>query len=445
MLRALQASNVTIGGELARLQGRVGVGAAMRAEQLARTQAVINREMARYWASVGDMTAAAAANAAAEGAEAMMAGSASVLSSVFDASDIDYMTRSARASAEQALDTLHERVSGSSHVPLAQSVYDNNALTAGHIDDIINTALASGSSAAELAKAVKGFINPNTPGGVKYASNRLGRTELNNAFHASQARQAQESPWCTGVLWNLSGSHPKPDACNQYAEDTHFDGGDAGVFKPIEIPAKPHPNCLCYTTMVNVDRGEFIRQFEAGKYESYLDENFPGLDTKTPEWGGEKAFVDSEGGKALQSTLDDIKPTPPRPTQPWLQDTYDFTAQQRLGDPNVAMIASRGTQMNGSSALRKLGVDGECHWNTSSLYEAGEVDEIVIGYVYNNEVGWIQHTWGRKNGRIVETNTSVRADTYFGVPLTPEEAASFARWCRANLPGMGRVRRATNA
>lgn len=285
VLSALRVSAASIESELRRLEGRVGVGAAVRSHQLTQSQAYINREMARFWGQAGNTIAEHQANAAAEAAEAFLR-SNPTLSRLFSQADLDYMSRSTRASAAQGLETAMQRVSGASYVPLAESVYNNAALTSGKVDDIVTSALARGASAAELAKDVRGFINPNTPGGVRYASMRLGRTELNNAFHASQIQQAQKSPWVTAVMWNLSGSHPKPDECNEYADDTHFTGGEAGQFKPMEVPSKPHPNCLCYTTTVDVGRDEFIKQFETGQYDEFLESEFPdlpGRDTLPPD------------------------------------------------------------------------------------------------------------------------------------------------------------------
>lgn len=275
VLAALRTSYASVSGELLRLQGRTGIGAAVRHEQLVFSQAAINRQMAAYWQRVGDLVQSQQAEAAAVAAESMV--DRSLLRNVFPAGDADYLIDSMKESARHSVDVAMERVSGSSYIPLSESVYTNAALTSGKVDDIVTAALARGASAVELAKDVRDFIRPDTPGGVRYASMRLGRTELNNAFHASQVRQAQQSPWTTGVLWNLSGSHPVPDECNEYADNEHFTGGGAGVFRPEEVPAKPHPNCLCYTTPEDVDRDEFIRQFEAGQYDPYLDENFPDL------------------------------------------------------------------------------------------------------------------------------------------------------------------------
>lgn len=275
VLRALQVSAAKVEDELRRLSSSQRVGALVRTQQLLLSQQAIQAEMSRYWTQMGELTKAAMATSAAAGAETML--DRELLSRVFGEVDLDYLTRSARASAEQALSTARERVSGTSYIPLAESVYDNDALTSGKIDDLVNSALVRGASAAELAADVRDFVNPNTPGGVRYASMRLARTELNNAFHAAQVRQAQKDPWTMTVKWWLSGSHPRPDECNEYADGVHFTGGEAGHFRPAEVPAKPHPNCLCFTTPETVDRDEFIRRFETGDYDDYLDEQFPGI------------------------------------------------------------------------------------------------------------------------------------------------------------------------
>jgi hypothetical protein len=73
------------------------------------------------------------------------------------------------------------------------------------------------------------------------------------------------------MRWNLSGSHPEPDECNEYAEQSHMPNGEAGLWLPEEVPLKPHPNCLCYVTPENVSRDQFIADFESGKYDTYVD------------------------------------------------------------------------------------------------------------------------------------------------------------------------------
>jgi hypothetical protein len=173
--------------------------------------------------------------------------------------------RSARSSAAQTTEVVQARLK-ISQIPLSDRVYQSQQLVTGQVDDIINSALSRGASARDLATDVRRFIRPDVRGGVRYAALRLGRTELNNAFHAAQVDTAIKTPWTTSVRWNLSGSHPRPDQCNEYAENA-----GTGLWKPEEVPAKPHPNCLCYTTPETPSREEFVRQFTAGEYDSFVD------------------------------------------------------------------------------------------------------------------------------------------------------------------------------
>lgn len=272
VLSALRISSTAVSAELARLQSRTGAGDALRREQLLRSQVAIQQELATLYTRVGDITRTNSAIAAAAGAESILSQSQSLLQNVLSKADYEYLVRSARASASNSLEVLRQRVSGSSYVPLADSVWGAQKRANSQVNNIINSALARGASAAELAKEVRGFVDPNTPGGVRYASMRLARTELNNAFHAAQVKQAQEEPWTLAVRWHLSGSHPVPDECNQYAENEHFDGGGAGLWKPEEVPGKPHPNCLCYTTPETDDPDVFIDKYLSGKYDPYLNE-----------------------------------------------------------------------------------------------------------------------------------------------------------------------------
>lgn len=273
ILLAMGQSAQRVEAALKRLEGKTGIGAAVRRDQLRVAQAEINREAARLWKGLGQEMLANQALAAAAGAETALEATQGLWSRLLpDAEARKVMVRSVRASAEQSLKVAAERISGTSYIPLADSVYTNLAVHRGKIDELINGALARGASARELAAEVRDYVNPNTPGGVRYAAMRLGRTELNNAFHASQVRQARTMPWVEKVKWHLSGSHPKPDECNDYA-----DYGGEGLWAPNEVPAKPHPNCLCYTTPVTVSEEEFLKQYQAGAYDDYMNEVAPEL------------------------------------------------------------------------------------------------------------------------------------------------------------------------
>lgn len=154
---------------------------------------------------------------------------------------------------------------------LSQRVYRNQALSQNQVSRVVNTGLALGKSAREIAQDVKRFIDPRTPGGASYAAMRLGRTEVQNALHTANVKGYQEKPWVESVTWHLSGSHGRPDQCNEYATQRTFKGGGAGEWLPSDVPAKPHPNCLCYTSP-NADLDKFVKDFKAGKFNDYIDD-----------------------------------------------------------------------------------------------------------------------------------------------------------------------------
>jgi hypothetical protein len=155
------------------------------------------------------------------------------------------------------------------NITLSDRVYRNNAVANGQIGRMLDGLLLSGASAKEIAKRVIGFIDPDTPGGASYAAMRLGRSELNNAFHTTSIRMGEDSPFVVGQKWTLSGSHPKTDVCNELANRKSRLG--AGVYAPGDVPPKPHPQCLCYVVPVTPSQKDFIRNFNNGAYDDYLN------------------------------------------------------------------------------------------------------------------------------------------------------------------------------
>lgn len=157
-------------------------------------------------------------------------------------------------------------------MPLSEKVYRTRAISDGLLEKEIGRSLLLGEGRGKLAKRVVGFVNPQTPGGASYASKRLARTELNSAFHYTQIDQRVGEPWTAGMKWNLSGSHPEGDECDDYAFSQHYRGGESGVFRASDVPGKPHPNCLCYLTTVQASDEEMMRKFLKGDYDSYIDD-----------------------------------------------------------------------------------------------------------------------------------------------------------------------------
>lgn len=167
--------------------------------------------------------------------------------------------------AQVVEDIISRRTDG---FTLAERIYANGKVSTKQVGDIVERALAQQLSAKQLAAKVKGFYSPTVPGGASYASMRLARTEINNAHHTTTVRMAQDKPWVTGFKWNLSGSHTKPDECNEYAERNV--GLGVGVFNKEDVPSKPHPQCLCYLTHIQDEDDVFVNKMVGGEYDDYL-------------------------------------------------------------------------------------------------------------------------------------------------------------------------------
>lgn len=167
---------------------------------------------------------------------------------------------------QSAEDIISRRMHG---FTLADRIYRNGKATVMQVGKIIEQGLALQQSARQIAAQVRGHFDPNVRGGTSYAAMRLARTEINNAHHDTTVRLTKPAPWVLGYRWNLSSSHPRPDPCDAYAGDDHSNMGP-GVFAKGDVPPKPHPQCLCYLSMVQPDRKQFTNSLANGEYDNYL-------------------------------------------------------------------------------------------------------------------------------------------------------------------------------
>jgi hypothetical protein len=174
------------------------------------------------------------------------------------------LVRAQHAYAREVVHTYFSRTVN--NIPLSSQVYKTNAMGQGWVDRAVNRVILQGGSWRDIAKAVAPMINPDTPGGVSYAAKRLGRTELNNAFHTTQTRMGEENPWVEGQKWNLSRQHPKADDCDTMAHASHYRGGAAGVYLATDVPRKPHPQCMCFITPETIGEEEFFDRLMKGEY-----------------------------------------------------------------------------------------------------------------------------------------------------------------------------------
>ena len=144
--------------------------------------------------------------------------------------------------------------------PLSKRIWNSEAIAKGALNRRINSGLARGDSADNIAKDVKDFVSPNTPGGASYRAKMLARTEINNAFHAQSIADAQARPWVEQMNWNLSKSHSEQGCvCEQYAATRLF---------PVDgVPKKPHPGCFSGEALVSANSVNAItRRWYDGRF-----------------------------------------------------------------------------------------------------------------------------------------------------------------------------------
>jgi hypothetical protein len=250
---------------LAKLAARNGgVGAQVRQAQLSQINQSLTRTMDELWKEIGEEIIVGGKD---------VADVASSTQEVYDRALFasagqplpEQLVRAEQAYARNVVEHYWSRLDN--NISLSQQVYKTEALSQNWVQREINRVILQGGSWKDIADRVKPFIDPNTPGGVSYAAKRLGRTELNNAFHTSAIRLGEQNPWVEGQQWNLSGSHPKKDECDTLASKTLSRSLGRGVYPADNVPRKPHPQCLCYLTPKTVSEEEFFDRLMAGDYE----------------------------------------------------------------------------------------------------------------------------------------------------------------------------------
>lgn len=235
--------------------GAQGIGSRVRQAQLTATLTAIRELQEELWQQgVGPLITS---NLSEAQAAAVKAGELldSVLFEALPPRQAEAMRDVARRMAQAGLITDANRQAAE----LSPRVYRNAALSSGAVESTIRSGIVQGLSARELAQTVRVFIDPATPGGVSYAAKRLARTELNNAFHNRQIAAGANKPWVLGTKWNLSGSHPRKDRCDELATENQHRLG-VGVFPTDDVPSKPHPHCLCFLTYETMDVDAFLAE-----------------------------------------------------------------------------------------------------------------------------------------------------------------------------------------
>ena len=341
--------------ELKKLEGKTNVSSRVRRAQLEASRAAMQGKLSTLFEKVGN-TVAAGKYAAAGAAADYLADAADIFKKAgLTAKEIEVIKDSMRAMAAVNIEHLESRLK-LSRIPLSDKVWGTEKLVHDRLDYLINTHIARGTSASELAKAVRQFVDPASPGGVQYAARRLARTELNNAFHATTILIGSESPFIDGFEWKLSGSHPEGDECDDYAA--------VDVWAAKDVPRKPHPNCLCYLIEKMPSPDEFINRYRTGAYRDWLDER---LGPESTAVGGSKWF----------GAPKPARPTPPKKPEPLGAAAFDEfveKAKKRYYDHAISVGSAKTDltkSLNWPTFLRVLRGD---HQALSSLMTEKYID-----------------------------------------------------------------------
>lgn len=263
--RILRATALAIERRLQQLDIKPGIGAQVRAAQLRLVLKEIDDLLRAMWLVGIIDTLRGGRKAAAEAAETAAERLERVAYAALGRKAAEALVDGFRATAQAGINSFYARIPRE----LSARVYHNWALSRGEVERMIRQGLLSGLNAKELAREVRRFIDPATPGGVSYAAMRLARTEINNAFHEQQ-KLAAARPGVRGVKWNLSDSHRVPDKCNVYAAQNAYDLG-RGVFPIGKVPDKPHPHCFCFMTYDMMTPLQFRAALAAGQFDDELD------------------------------------------------------------------------------------------------------------------------------------------------------------------------------
>jgi hypothetical protein len=267
----LHAAATDIGAAIQRLAGVDGIGASARMAQYRVVLAEIRQIQAALWGGVGSTVSIGKARSVDAAAN-----SVAKLIAIYLASPgvpvPDGLANSLVFQARQGINNVMSR--STNGISLSERVYGQRNLATGKIDQIVNSGIIGGQSAREIAKVAYQFIDPMTPGGASYAAMRLGRSELNNAFHTTAIKTWGASPFVEKMVWNLSGSHSVPDECDSL-NNREFAKGN--------VPGKPHPNCFCYITALMMDESKMIEAYGNGDFDVYLDDKIKSAESRFPE------------------------------------------------------------------------------------------------------------------------------------------------------------------
>ena len=344
ILRALREAYKDVNAQLGRM-GRAGGTELDRARALAIKKAILEAQ-ADLFERTGQIIQRRRVEAAARAIQVAGRYDEAAFAAVSRERDARALAEGLEATEARAIDAVEARISGASRVALSDRVYKTQSWSSGVLEKRINSALARGLNAQEFAREIQPLVNPNTPGGPRYAALRLARTEINNAYHAMAVAAAQAKPWITKMEWHLSKSHPKrpggPEKCELLV----------GLHPVDEVPMKPHPQCMCYVTpVVDANDDAFLDALVGGEFDDFIDKfaDRQGIDLGPSPEGAPDALpvvatpaeiapaapetrrVDMKRGRDLSDQMLQEFEAVTEPGQPFMTDDNRWTTAETRG------------------------------------------------------------------------------------------------------------------
>lgn len=144
---------------------------------------------------------------------------------------------------------------------LSNRIWRTSVETRRKIDALLAEGLVEGKSARDMAKELETFLQPGRalrrtrkPYGstASYDAMRLARTEITAAHSRAGFMSAQLNPFVQSYDVVLSGSHPKPDICDDVAAGGPYPMDDTEHLPPL------HPHCLCHLRWTVADNMDTV-------------------------------------------------------------------------------------------------------------------------------------------------------------------------------------------
>ncbi len=268
----------------------------------------------RLWQEIGDEAQRAVRRGADLGTASQISLLDDALAGIGITTSPSFASVFARTQDEAVAAVLNGTIYAGKHAGLSRRIWNNEALQAGNIEQIIATAVAEGRSAPQLARDLEAYVNPKAlmpdhwndiypcPFNYKvdYNAKRLAVTALNHAYYQGAVMAARQNPYAEFLHWELSSGHEIYDVCDLYME--HDEGLGLGNFSLDNAPL-PHPFCRCtwyIDSSKSLDEiGNELGRWIGGEKNDRLDEAFEAWKEGALDTTPKKFIIGSEQNRSL--------------------------------------------------------------------------------------------------------------------------------------------------